>query len=85
VVQEAGDGDGGLFKGILARYLGELVAVSGDESTRAVLIRNAAAAWANRRTGLVGPSWSRPPRGPVELSAHLSGVLLLQAVAGLPA
>jgi predicted alpha-1,6-mannanase (GH76 family) len=82
LVEEAGTGDGGLFKGILARHLATLVRVSGDEAVRTALRRNADAAWLVRTPdGLIGTCWLRPASGPVELSAHLSGVLLLEAVA----
>ena len=82
LVEEQGTGDGGLFKGILARHLATLVMVTGDETVRTALRRNGEAAWAVRtQAGLIGNDWSRPAAGPVELSAHLSGVLLLEAVA----
>jgi len=44
----------------------ELLELIGEDSTR---------------DGLIGTCWLRPASGPVELSAHLSGVLLLEAVA----
>ena len=82
LVEEQGTGDGGLFKGILARHLATLVRVTGDETVSTALRRNGEAAWAVRTPGgLIGNSWLRPAAGPVELSAHLSGVLLLEAVA----
>ena len=88
LLPDEGGGDGGLFKGILARYLGAHVAASGDAATAALLVRNGEAAWAGRDPrGLVGSDWSRPadgsPRPPVELSVHLSGVLLFEALATL--
>jgi len=55
----------------------------GDPGLAAELAGVAAAAWAARGPGgLFGPSWSTPPGAEVELSAHLSGVLLLGALAG---
>jgi predicted alpha-1,6-mannanase (GH76 family) len=90
VLPDEGTGDRALFKGIFARYLGTLLATDRDEPDkpdkplRDLLLRNAAAAWAARSPdGLVGPDWNRRPERPVELSAHLSGVLLLQTVATL--
>jgi predicted alpha-1,6-mannanase (GH76 family) len=81
-----GAGDGGLFKGILARYLGELVRASGDRQGEvgkrvlAVLRRNgeAVAAVGDRP---VGADWSRPAEGDRSLSTHLSAVLLLESLA----
>jgi predicted alpha-1,6-mannanase (GH76 family) len=86
VVRDEGGGDGGLFKGIFARNLGAFVLATDDAAARDLLLRNAETAWASRSPdGLVGPDWSRPPEGPVELSTHLSGVLLFHTVAGLGA
>jgi predicted alpha-1,6-mannanase (GH76 family) len=84
VLPDEGPGDRSLFKGIFARYLGTLVAVAPDPALRDLLLRNATAAWAARSPqGLVGSDWNRRPRRPVELSAHLSGVLLFHTVAAL--
>ena len=78
VLPEEGGADRALFKGIYARYAAGL----GDPGLAAALARNGEAAWAVRSPdGLVGPSWTRPPGAEVELSAHLSGVLLLAALA----
>ncbi len=80
-----GAGDGGLFKGILARYLGELVRAVGEKDevggrVLAVLRRNGeAVAAAGDRP--VGADWSRPAEGDRSLSTHLSAVLLLEALA----
>jgi predicted alpha-1,6-mannanase (GH76 family) len=84
VLPDEGSGDRALFKGILARHLGALLAAAPDESLRDLLVHNAEAAWQSRSPdGLVGPDWARPPDRPVELSAHLSGVLLLHTVAAV--
>jgi predicted alpha-1,6-mannanase (GH76 family) len=83
-----GAGDGGLFKGILARYLGELVRADGDPTHQVVrrvrtsLERNGeAVARAGERP--VGAEWAHPAGGDRSLSTHLSAVLLLEALAGL--
>jgi predicted alpha-1,6-mannanase (GH76 family) len=82
LLPDEGGGDGGLFKGVFARYVSAYVQESDDGALRDLLVRNAEAAWSARSpAGLFGPDWSRPPSGAVELSTHLSGVLLLQTVA----
>jgi predicted alpha-1,6-mannanase (GH76 family) len=83
-----GDGDGGLFKGILARYLGDLVTTappgSADSASRRVLAtlrRNGVAVAQAAPGGTVGPDWARPEAGSGSLSTHLSAVLLLESLA----
>ena len=86
LLPDEGGGDRGLFKGILAVHLAELVLRTGDAAVLDLLVRNGeAVAAAVDATGLVGPDWSRPAEGPVDLSAHLSGVLLLDGLARLEA
>jgi hypothetical protein len=83
VLPDEGGGDRALFKGIYARYAVGL----GDARLTAALAGNGAAAWAARSPeGLIGRSWTAPPGPEVDLSAHLSGVLLLSglAAAGAP-
>jgi predicted alpha-1,6-mannanase (GH76 family) len=78
VLPDEGGGDRALFKGIYARYAAGL----GDPSLTAALACNGEAAWSARGPdGLCGRSWTQPPGADVELSAHLSGVLLLSALA----
>ena len=79
-------GDGGLFKGILIRYLLQLLLVHPDAQIRAALTTNADSLWANARTegGLFGPDWAKAPVLPIDLSTHLSGVFLLEAMLRLP-
>jgi predicted alpha-1,6-mannanase (GH76 family) len=97
VLPGQGAGDGGLFAGILARYLA-LAAVrlpSPSAELAAWLVQTSAeAAWRNRavaRSGpLFGPEWSQPavnprsardPRLERDLSVQLSGWMLLEAAA----
>ena len=78
VLPDEGGGDRALFKGIYARYAAAL----GAPDLVAALAANGGAAWAARSPdGLYGPAWTRPPDEEVELSAHLSGVMLLGALA----
>lgn len=78
VLRDEGGGDRALFKGILVRYLAALDAPAVD----AMLHRSAEAAWAARdAAGRFGQSWTRAPAGGAELSAHLSGTMLLERLA----
>lgn len=81
-----GAGDGGLFKGILARYLGELVRADPDpdhEVSSRVLgaLRRNGEAVAAAGDRPVGADWARPTDSDRSLSTQLSAVLLLEAVA----
>lgn len=80
-----GAGDGGLFKGILARYLGELVRAVGTEREQvgAVLtaLRRNGEAVAAAAGQPVGADWRQPAASERSLSTHLSAVLLLEALA----
>jgi predicted alpha-1,6-mannanase (GH76 family) len=97
VLPGQGAGDGGLFAGILARYLAvaALRLPGRGGATANWLVRTSAeAAWRNRavaRSGpLFGPEWSQPavpprkasdPRLERDLSVQLSGWMLLEAAA----
>ncbi|MCC3376860.1 glycoside hydrolase family 76 protein [Cohnella sp. REN36] len=96
VLPDEGEGDGGLFKGILVRYLTELVAEAGTSGESAAaaqadwLLRNAETLWAaiggadgERRSRLIGTDWRAAPAGKVTLSAQLSGVFLFEGMAVL--
>jgi predicted alpha-1,6-mannanase (GH76 family) len=86
LLPDEGAGDGGLFKGILARYLGDLVRAAGEQTDEVsdrvltVLKRNGevVAAAAGRP---VGEDWARPTDSDRSLSTHLSAVLLLESLA----
>jgi predicted alpha-1,6-mannanase (GH76 family) len=85
VLPDEGSGDAGLFKGILVRYLERYTRLTGDADARAWLEANALLAWKNHdaQTGLIGRDWTQTPEHPVQLSAHLSGAMLLEANAKL--
>ena len=75
-----GDGDGALFKGIFARYL----ALLGGEQARQVVLATAQACWEHRdNAGRFGPDPRQRPERPVQLSAMLSGVMIVEAAASL--
>ena len=79
IFQGEGQGDGGLFKGILIRYLVELLRVDPTVPLiKDALIANAESAWlARTKEGTFGPRWKLPVHsGPVDLSTNLSGVML---------
>ena len=83
-----GVGDAGLFKGILARYLGELVRFDPEPATgvsarvRAALTRNGDAL-APAAAAPVGVDWGRPGDGIPTLNSQVSAVLTLEALAAL--
>lgn len=79
IFTESGQGDGGLFKGILVRYFMEYDnAVNGDPELRRVLLKNAVSVWDSKTdSGIYGPNWSEEHSGTIDLSSHLSGVKLL--------
>lgn len=81
-----GTGDGGLFKGILVRYLAELVRERPSSSAVASWLNaNAELLWGRGRGDelLFSGLWNQPARETVELSTQLSGVMLLEAAARL--
>jgi predicted alpha-1,6-mannanase (GH76 family) len=95
VLRGHGGGDGGLFTGIMTRYLAQAtlaLPASGKIAARLVL-DSAEAAWRNRGVAdggpVFGPQWSVPARPPVpglperDLSVQLSGWMLLEAAAVL--
>ena len=92
VLKEGGKDDGGLFKGILVRYLGELVRVdpAAHPQEFEFLQRQAESVWAQLKPEwkpgealLVPGDWSKPAAQPVELSVQLSGIMLFEQMAKL--
>jgi predicted alpha-1,6-mannanase (GH76 family) len=82
---DEGDRDGGLFKGILIRYLGELILqVPTQDEARQILFQNAESLWTKARDPLrnvFSQTWTAKPEIVVELSTNLSGVMLLEQMA----
>ncbi|MCM3629448.1 glycosyl hydrolase [Paenibacillus glycanilyticus] len=85
-----GDGDGGLFKGVLVRYAGELIAADpkGPETQELIgmLETNANSLWQYGKAedkALFSNSWAETPDQIVQLSTELSAVMLLEQMAVL--
>jgi len=88
ILPDEGDGDCGLFKGIYVRYLGELLKVrDGLSDVRDLIMKNAETLWDVGRdpcTGLFGRYWGNKPSPVLELSTHLSGIMLIEMATVLP-
>lgn len=89
VLRENGRGDGGLFKGILVRNLGAFAAADPGvrDAVHAFLRRQAESMWSHA-VAPAGPTlfpcdWRTDAAPPTELSAELSGVMLLEQLAKL--
>src|SRR5690606_27635189 len=91
VLKSEGQGDGGLFKGILIRYLTLLVENPDVEASKRdkvvkFLEFNARTLYLKglgRPAMLSSPDWRKKPEGAVDLSTQLSAVMLMEAAARL--
>lgn len=91
VLRSEGQGDGGLFKGILVRYLtllAESPAMSDEKKKELIgfLAYNANAFKTfglNTKEMLAGPNWVKQPAYETDLSTQLSGVMLIEMAAKL--
>jgi predicted alpha-1,6-mannanase (GH76 family) len=88
VLPVEGTGDGSVFKGILARYLSDLVRA--DPDPEGAVARRVGAVLAGNGTAVaaaagapIGIDWQRPATGDVSLGSEVSAVLLLEALAAL--
>lgn len=88
ILKNEGQGDGGLFKGILVRYLTQLTLnpelSEDDRDDYAEFLQlNAKTLYENglKSAMLAGSNWNEEPSGRVDLSTQLSGLMLIEAVA----
>ncbi|WP_116127286.1 glycoside hydrolase family 76 protein [Lewinella sp. IMCC34183] len=93
ILRDEGQGDGGLFKGILVRYLTELILQPDiNDSDRQKLVDfmqyNGETFYQDgllRPEMLAGPNWARQPTDRTDLTTQLSGLMLVEAMAKLQA
>ncbi|MCS3736736.1 glycoside hydrolase family 76 protein [Mucilaginibacter dorajii] len=91
LLKSEGQGDGGLFKGILVRYLTLLVqepAVNDNDRNAYIkfLKYNAQTLYTqgiSRPALFVSPDWKSLPSGTTDLTTQLSGVMMIEAAATL--
>jgi predicted alpha-1,6-mannanase (GH76 family) len=89
ILKNENQGDGGLFKGILVRYLTEFAIrgklSEGDRDKFATFLEtNAKSLWSKatlKPQNLFGSNWTAMPASPIDMSTHLSGQFLMEAMA----
>ena len=93
ILRDEGQGDGGLFKGILVRYFTELILQPDISETDRVrfldfLRYNGETLYTrglSRPDFVVGPNWAAMPADRTDLTTQLSGMMLIEAMAKLQA
>lgn len=90
ILKDEGGGDGGLFKGVFVRYFTRLIVADNlAPAKRTVYINyikaNGQMLWskAAKSPVLFGTNWAQTPTGAVDLTTHLSGMMLFEALAEL--
>lgn len=91
ILKNENQGDGGLFKGILVRYLTELAlsgSLSDNDRNKFVnfLKKNAESLWSkgtSKPLSLFSSNWTSLPSGAVDMSTQLSGIFLMEAMTRL--
>jgi predicted alpha-1,6-mannanase (GH76 family) len=91
ILKDEGGGDGGLFKGVFARYFTRLIIEGNLVNAKKTdyinfLKKNAETLWTtgtNKSFVFFGSTWDKPPGSVNELPIQLSGIMLLEAVAEL--
>ena len=89
LLRREGRGDGGLFKGIFIRYFVQLILTDGigdDVRTRYIVFlkHNGETLWregTDKQKILFGTYWKTPPAGSTGHTEHLSGCMLMEALA----
>ncbi|PUZ29934.1 glycosyl hydrolase family 76 [Chitinophaga costaii] len=89
LLADEGTGDGGLFKGVLVRYMTQLILNSATPDDHrqqyiALLKNNAETLWytgANKQAGLYGSYWKTPAGSQSDLTTELSGCMMVEAAA----
>jgi predicted alpha-1,6-mannanase (GH76 family) len=89
VLKDEGQGDGGLFKGILVRYMVQLVLAkgidAGDQQKFVVFLKNnAQLLWLKGTTRpgyFYGNNWTAAPTGGTDLTTEESGAMLMEGMA----
>ena len=91
ILKDEGQGDGGLFKGIMIRYLTLLInepeVPAADRDKYVQFIKfNAQTLYTsgiNRPALMISPAWNKAPGASTDLTTQLSGIMLLEAAADL--
>ena len=91
ILKNEGQGDGGLFKGVVVRYLTLLVELSDLDATNkakyASFLQNNAEALSgkgiSRPSMMISPDWTKLPSSSTDLTTQLSGVMMIEAAAKL--
>lgn len=93
IMKDEGQGDGGLFKAVAARYLTNLVQLTAlDDADRSkyatFLQRNAQTLYYKgiaRPSLMINSNWATQPSGSIDLTTQLSGVIMMEMAAKLKA
>ncbi len=93
ILKNEGQGDGGLFKGVVVRYLTLLIELPDLDATNkakyaSFLQQNAqslSAKGIGRPSMMISPDWTKLPSGSTDLTTQLSGVMMIEAAAKLKA
>jgi len=88
VLKDEGQGDGGLFKGVLVRYMIQLILDkgidAGDQQKFVVFLKNnAQLLWLKGTTRpgyFYGNNWTAAPTGETDLTTELSGAMLMEGM-----
>lgn len=91
ILKDEGQGDGGLFKGILVRYLTLLInepdLPAADRSKFVNFMKyNAQTLYQqgiNRPALMISPGWNKAPQAKTDLTTQLSGIMLIESAAQL--